>query len=74
MRVLMFETYCGPEGTAYPGQEIALEEAEARAQVKAGRAKALDFDPEPEPWEFAPPLRKPNMPIPPRMRKRRWIR
>lgn len=67
MRVLMYETYCGPGVVAMPGEEVALEEAEAIALVKAGRAKALDFEVEPEPWE---PLRRPVMPIPPRMRKR----
>ncbi len=72
MRVLMYETYCGPGVVAMPGEEVALEEAEAIALVKAGRAKPIDFEVELEPWET--PLRRPNMPIMPRMRKRnrRW--
>lgn len=74
MRVLLLSGwYCGPEGVSCPGDEIALENSEARALVRAGRAKPLDFEVEPEPEDMAP-LRRPVMPIPPKMRKRnrRW--
>lgn len=75
MRVLMYETYCGPGVVAMPGEEVALDESEARALVRAGRAKALDFEePDPEPWDEPVPLRRPVMPLLSRTRKRnrRW--